>query len=124
MSNKVGKTDSRTASVAKTRQPAQNVGQMQSAAENDAQLQKPSLDVETLALVKKTAARLLDDADFVSEYVLSRDDVRRAVIDDYLKSFVRHSPSMPAGTGALAPPLGAKSLEEAKKLCELFLSAR
>ena len=37
MSNKVGKTDSRTASVAKTRQPAQNVGQMQSAAENDEQ---------------------------------------------------------------------------------------
>ena len=68
-------------------------------------------------------AALLDDDEFISRYVLKSEKVGRAVIDKYLRERGRSAPVMGKGSPALAPIERAKTLDEAKRLCEKFLGA-
>ena len=66
-------------------------------------------------------AALLDDDDFVAGYVLKSEKVKRAAINEYLRGFTRTPPVMAKGAATLAPRPKAKTLEEARKLCESYL---
>ena len=66
-------------------------------------------------------AALLEDDEFVANYVVKSEKVKRAVVDEYLRGISRTPPVMSRGVAALAPRPRAKTLEEAKKLCETYL---
>lgn len=68
-------------------------------------------------------AALLEDDEFISRYVLRNEKVERAVIDKYLRERGRSAPVMGKGSPALAPIEKAKTLDEAKRLCEKFLGS-
>ena len=67
-------------------------------------------------------ASLLEDDEFIAGYVLKSEKVKRAVIDEYLRGFSTAPPVMSRGSATLAPRPKAKTLEEAKKLCESYLN--
>lgn len=68
------------------------------------------------------AARLLEDDAFIAAYVVGNKKAEDAVIENYLKTKLKTAPVMGRGSAALAPAAKPKTLEEAGRLCKLYLN--
>lgn len=92
--------------------------------DKDNQITKESepLDVSEIEAAVEIAARLLDDEEFVKKYALGNPTVERVIIESYLRGMKKSAPTAPQGAASLAPKQRPKTLDEARKLCELYLS--
>jgi len=73
---------------------------------------------------------LLNDEEFLSQYVLSNDDIKKQIIEEYLQQVQEGAPpatigSQPAGSTAMTPPKRPKNLQEAEDMAlEMFKKQR
>ncbi len=82
----------------------------------------PDIDVNEIGAAVELAAKLLDDEEFVRKYAVNNPTVERVIIDAYLRGIQKGTPSVPQGGAPLSPRKKPKTLQEAKQLCELYLS--
>lgn len=86
--------------------------------ENNSPAESDFSDGEQLTML---AASLLNCEEFVARYAVGNETVERAVIDRYLRTLPKTAPVMSKGSAVLAPLKRAKTLKEAKRLCEEYL---